>query len=224
MLVLYHRFFEFLVLLSDKVLFFHLFLLFFLVTTHQLIEGFGVVIVNVFVDSSFKPLHEFFFDLLLDVGSYQGLCFSYPISFFCFFLDGDDLFFALQLQLSHLDDHLPQFGQSLFAFVNDKWGPIQQLLVDLLEGLIVGLIETHFFPELVGEVGSFSSLHVEIAHSLFLSNSGVLRVGQRTTLPIAETGQIVLVSAEVLRVGSASPIKYLIRKEQCLFLMTFHTT
>lgn len=125
------------------------FLLFFLFATHQLIEYFWIVVVYILVNSSLQSLHQLFFYLLLDIGSNQSLGLSYSISFFSFFLYRHQFFFTLKLQLSHLDQHLPQLCQSLLAFVNDKRWPIDKLLVNLLQCLRIWLIQFKLLPQLI---------------------------------------------------------------------------
>lgn len=100
-------FFKFFIFLSDElVFFFHALFYLLLITSHQLTKSLRVVVVDIFVDSRLQPFHEFLLDFLLNVGSDQGLGFSHSIPPFSFFLDGDNFFFSLQFQLSHLDDHL----------------------------------------------------------------------------------------------------------------------
>jgi hypothetical protein len=55
----------------------------------------------------------------------------------------------LKLQFSHLNQHLPQFCQSLLAFVNDKRRPIDKLLVNLLQCLRIWLIKSKLLPQLI---------------------------------------------------------------------------
>lgn len=107
--------------------------LFLLLTTHKSIEDLWIVIVDVLIDSSLESLHQFLFDLLLNVGSDECLGLSDAIPLLCLLLDGNQLLLSLQLELPHLDQHLPQFGQSLLALMYDKRRPINQLLVDLLQ-------------------------------------------------------------------------------------------
>ena len=77
----------------------------------------------------------------------------------------------------------------------------------------------HFLPEPVGEGGSLDGLHVQKADSVLLPHCGVLGVSKGTrcpeitsciktietipnsTLPVAETGEIVFISTEFLCFG-----------------------
>jgi hypothetical protein len=102
------------------LLFFTFLLLFFLAPADQLVEHFRVIVVDVFVYTSFQSLHQLLLDLLLDVGGDQSFGLSDAISFFCLFLDGNDFLFSLQFKLTCLNDHLSQFGQSLLALMDDE--------------------------------------------------------------------------------------------------------
>lgn len=186
LLVFNHILFVFFVhLWNELVLLLHTFFCLFLVPPHQFIESLRVVVVDVFIYSGLQSLHQLFLNLLLDVGSNQSLGLSHPVSSLSLFLYRDDLFLALQLQLSHLYDHLPQFGESLLALVDDEGRPIDEVFIDFFEGFLVGFVESDFFPELVGEMCPFCSLHVEVADAFLLSDGGVLGVGEGTRLAIA---------------------------------------
>ncbi len=180
------------------------FLISLLFPSDKFIENLGVVIVDVLVDTSFESLHKFFLDLLFNVGRNQCFCLSYPISLFSLFLDRNDLLSSLKFHFPHLDEHLSQLGKSLLALVNDKWRPINELLVNLFNGLLVVLIELDFFPEFIGLVCTFCSFHVQVANTLLLSDCSILRIGQWTWLSIAQTCQVVLVSAKVLALCSGN--------------------
>lgn len=57
--------------------------------------------------------------------------------------------------------------------------------------------ELNFLPHVRGGVCSLYSLYVEIAYPFFVLNGGILWIRKRTCLSIAQTGQIVLISAEI---------------------------
>lgn len=200
--LLYHALLHVIVLLSDELVVVLLLSLLLLVPVDQLIEGLGVVVIDVLVDSRFESYHQLLLDFGLDVGSDQGLGLPDAVPPLSLLLDRHQFLLALQPQLAHLDDHLPQFSESLLALVDLEGRPVDEVLVDLLEGPCVGLVEAHFFPELVREVGAFGCLHVQVADALLLADGGVLGVGQRAGLAVAETGEVELVAAEVLGIRS----------------------
>ena len=96
---------------------------------------------------------------------------------------------------------MAELSQPLLALVDYEGRPIDQVLVDLLEGGLVVLVQSHLLPELVGLMGSLGSLHVEVAESLLLADGGVLGVGKGTGPAVAQPCEVVLVPAEVLGVG-----------------------
>ena len=50
-------------------------------------------------------------------------------------------------------------------------------------------------------MGSLDGLHVQVDDAVFFLDLGVLGVGERTGLAVAEAGQIVFVAAKVLSLG-----------------------
>ena len=86
-------------------------------------------------------------------------------------------------------------------------GPVDQVPVDLLERLVVVARQLDALPQLVGKVRSLHRLHVQVAHALFLAHRRVLAVRQWTRGPIAQTCQVVLVAAKLLRFCSVSTSK-----------------
>jgi len=87
--------------------------------------------------------------------------------------------------------------------VNEEFGPVNQLRVDLLEGLGVVLRKLGFGPEFRGHVRALDYLGVEIEGPGFGggTDGGVAGVGQGAGLAVAEAGYVVFVSAEVLVLG-----------------------
>ena len=96
---------------------------------------------------------------------------------------------------------MSELGESLLALVDDEGRPIDEMLVDLLQGCLVVLVQFHLLPQLVGLVCALCRLHVEVTHPLLLTHRGVLRVRQRARTPIAQPRQVILVPAEVLGLG-----------------------
>ena len=96
------------------------------------------------------------------------------------------------------NDHLMQLSESLLAFMLLEHTPVLQLIIDYGKCLFIVLKKFDLLPELFGEVSSLDDLHVEVALTLVLLNSGVSGVGQRATVSVAETSKVVLVPAELL--------------------------
>ena len=94
--------------------------LFTLGSADQFIEGLGIIVIDIFVNSSFESFHQLLLYFLLNIGGNQGLGFPNAVPLLSFLLDGDQFFLALQFKLPHLDDHLPEFGKPLLAFVDDE--------------------------------------------------------------------------------------------------------
>ena len=115
------------IFLGDKLFFLllYFFELFFLIsTTDQLVEHLWIIIINIFVHPCLQSLHQFFLNAALDICSDQCFCLSNAVSSLCLLFYWNELLFALQLQLSDLDEHLPQLGQALLAFVDLERRPI----------------------------------------------------------------------------------------------------
>ena len=108
--------------------------------------------------------------------------------------------------------------------MDDKRRPINQMLIDLLQSFGVGFIEPDFLPELGREMAAFCGFHVEVADSFLLFDGGVLGIAEGAGFAIAQAGEIILVFAEILGLGSTWMRGYFNLNAQCLFLMTFQTT
>lgn len=110
MCILLHLLFVLFVFFSNElvfILFLHfLDLLFFLSLSNYFIESFGIVVIDIFIHSCFKSLHELLLNFLFNVGCDKSLGLSYPISLLCFLFDRNEFFLSLQFQFSHLDNHL----------------------------------------------------------------------------------------------------------------------
>jgi len=106
-----------------------------------------------------------------------------------------------QLQLSLPYDHLVELSKSLLALVPLELAPELELLVDDLEGLVIIAGQLDLLPELVGQMGSFDRLHVEVALALVLAHGGVPAVTEGATVAIAHSGEVEFVPAESLRDG-----------------------
>jgi hypothetical protein len=98
--------------------------------------------------------------------------------------------------------------------VNEKFRPESQSLVDDFERFGVVGRQSNALPPFTWHVRSFDGFQVEVqaAGCGVSSNSGVSRIGQRAATAVAESGDIVFISAEVLIFGgsviqSAGPSK-----------------
>ena len=69
-----------------------------------------------------------------------------------------------------------QLSQSLFALVSLKLGPKLQMLIQDGKCLLIVLGQSDFLPQLLRQVSSFNSLHIEVAVALMLEYSGVAAV------------------------------------------------
>ena len=63
--------------------------LFALGSADQFIEGLGIIVIDIFVNSSFESFHQFLLYFLLNIGGNQGLGFSNAVPLLSFLLDGD---------------------------------------------------------------------------------------------------------------------------------------
>ena len=152
----------FFILFCDKLLLFFLYLLQLLILispTHQLREYFRIVIINILVYSRFQPLHQFLLNTILNIRSDQRLRLSHTISPLCFLFYRNELLLSLKLQLTHLDEHLPELGQTLLAFVDLEGGPVDQILIDLFQCLRIAFVQPHLLPELARQMCPLCSFH-----------------------------------------------------------------
>lgn len=72
-------------------------------------------------------------------------------------------------------------------------------------------------------MSSLCRLHVEVADSLLLSDSRILRIGEWAGSAIAQAGQIVLVPAEVLAVCLGSEGAVLIVDDLPHYVVDYHS-
>lgn len=93
-----------------------------------------------------------------------------------------------------------QAGETLLALVGQELGPVNQALVDLLEGFGVVGGQADSLPPFAGHVGSFDGLHVEVHDTGFGvgSDSRIPRVCQGAGLAVAKTADIVFIATEGL--------------------------
>lgn len=91
----------------------------------------------------------------------------------------------------------------MLALVHQELGPVFQSGIDHRQGSLVVVAELDPLPELGGQMRTLDGLHVEIESALLRVGAygGVAGVGKRAGLPVAETGHIVLISAEVSLFG-----------------------
>ena len=74
----------------------------------------------------------------------------------------------------------------LLTLLFDEALPEDQVLIDLLHGLLKVPAELHLLPESGREGGPLHGLHVQVAHALLLPHGGVLGVGQGARAPGVE--------------------------------------
>lgn len=116
----------------------------------------------------------------------------------------------LQTKLSHSLQNLVNTCQSLLVLVDKPRGPVLELLLNDLDGLLVVLGEFDSFPQFVGSMSSFDGLHatrtspdhyssrIQVDLSILLTKSRVTTICQRTTLFCTQTSDGIGVSAENL--------------------------
>ena len=92
--------------------------------------------------------------------------------------------------------------------MNEEFRPVDQSLVNLLEGFGVVLRKLYALPEFAGGMCALDGLHVEVdcAGARVGTDGGIARVGQGAGLSIAETGDIVFVSTEILLLGGPESV------------------
>lgn len=64
-----------------------------------------------------------------------------------------------------MTDYLDNLGISLLAFMDNKVGPVYQVLVYQFQGFLVVLGEFYFFPHLSWRMSPLYCLHVKIANT-----------------------------------------------------------
>lgn len=87
--------------------------------------------------------------------------------------------------------------------MQQELGPVDETLVDLLEGFGVVVRQADLLPPLAGHVGALGRLDVEV-EALGVgvgADRGIAAVGQRARLAVTEARDIVFVAAEVLVFG-----------------------
>lgn len=87
--------------------------------------------------------------------------------------------------------------------MDKKFGPKHETRIDLFERFAVVRGELDPFPHFGGEVRAFDGFHVEVEHPGFGrgADGGVAGVGERAGLSVAETCDVVFVSAEIFVFG-----------------------
>ena len=92
-------------------------------------------------------------------------------------------------------------SQALLVSVNQIFREILQLLRHQRQCFLVVGRQLDLLPQVFGSVSSLSSLHVQVAHAVFLSDSGVARVRQRTRALDTQPSHIIHISAESSLLG-----------------------
>ena len=78
---------------------------------------------------------------------------------------------------------------------------IYQIFIELLNCFFKVTRKFDLFPQPVGKGRPFYRLHKEVANTVLLPDGGVLGVRQRARRSVAKAGQVVLIPAELLRLG-----------------------
>lgn len=89
--------------------------------------------------------------------------------------------------------------------MDEKLRPVDESLVNLLERFRIGRGELYAFPEFGGQMCSLDCFHVEVegAGNWVSADGGIARICKGTGLPVAEAGDVVFISAEVLALGGS---------------------
>lgn len=164
----------------------------------RFVEGFLVEVIDVIVSSLLQTFHELLLDGILDLGGDECFLFASLLTSLDVRSEWDEKFLPAQLQFPHADQVLSDFHESLLALESNEAVPVQEVFVDLLDGLVEVAAEFSLLPSLVREGEALCCLHVQVDHAIFLSDGRVLTVGQRARLPAAQSRQIVFISAEIL--------------------------
>lgn len=84
--------------------------------------------------------------------------------------------------------------------MHQELGPVDEALVELFEGFRVVGGETYALPPFAGHVSAFDCLGVEVHGAGFRvgTHGCVAGVGEGAGLAVAETANVVFISAEVL--------------------------
>jgi hypothetical protein len=93
---------------------------------------------------------------------------------------------------------LCDLGEALLGLVNQEFGPELQLLADGLQRLGVVVGQFDLFPHGFGRVSALNGFDVQVKHAVVLMDGGVSTVGQRARTAVAQTGDVVLILAEIL--------------------------
>ena len=89
------------------------------------------------------------------------------------------------------------FGQALLISMNQGFGKVCQMFVQLGNGFGIISTEQDLFPQILGRMRSFYGLHVQVDTTVFFSNGSVFGIGQRTRGSIAEARYGIRVFAKV---------------------------
>lgn len=91
-----------------------------------------------------------------------------------------------------------QLCEPLLALVSLELTPELQLAINHFKSLLVVAREFDLLPELTGQVSPLDGLHEEVALAFLFFDGCVPRIGQGTAVSVAQTCQVVFVSAEGL--------------------------
>ena len=77
------------------------------------------------------------------------------------------------------------FGQTLFVTMNQDFGKIRQVFIELGKCLAVITRQDNPFPQIFGRMRSFDSFDVEMNTTGFFTNGSVFGIGEWTTCAVA---------------------------------------
>lgn len=109
----------------------------------------------------------------------------------------DQLGFDSQRQLAHAYQVLRDLGQPLLVLVYQKLWPEFQMLIKLFEGGCVLPFEPDFLPHVTGSVRPLNRLHIQVDPAILFPYCGISAVCEGTAAAVAETCDVVLISAEI---------------------------
>lgn len=110
-----------------------------------------------------QSLQQLLFNGFFQTSSHEGLALPDGFAPVHLLIDCYELTLFLLFQLAHADEVLCDLGKALLALVNCKLGPVQQLLVNLTQGLLIVAAQLDLLPQVTRRMCPFNGLDKEIA-------------------------------------------------------------
>jgi len=79
------------------------------------------------------------------------------------------------------------FGQPLLVTMNEDFGKVGQVLVELCQSFGIIAREQNLFPQVFRRMRTFDRLNEEVDSTLFFANGSILGIGKRTGGSITES-------------------------------------